>query len=252
MVELFYQGKDMKKLHIISFLAIQCITFSIDAEISPHVLTFFIRPLPITHKKLTPDKAEKTIKSPEKIMKALIKKELNELHVHAGIYVSYQGFFAVSDMNGQVVFPRKTAEDKLHFIVTEDVKAVPVDPLRDTTLLGFVPDPNAELQHFVYERRQDPETELYSWVVNEEPLPKAKRIPAEAIVLFANPKHIIVPVGSSHTNESENLVLPDIFTTHNLNSALNALRFFKIRHYFAPVKVEYKFNPDGYQQRIRN
>jgi hypothetical protein len=240
----------MKKLHIVSLLYFQCITFYLQAEITPHIITFFIRPLPATYKAPDRAKAEKTLSSPGNVVKTLIKKELNTLYLYSGIYASYAGHFSVSDMNGQITFPRKTTGNTLHFIVTEDIKAVPVNPLNDKTILGFVANPKAALQHYVYERRKDPETELYSWIVTEEPLDTKKRIPADAIVLFANPKHVIAPVGSSHTLDTEHLVLPDIFITPNLNSALNALRFFKIRHYFAPVKVEYKFIPDGYQQRI--
>lgn len=240
----------MKKLHLLSSFFFQCTIFSMVAEISPHIITFFIRPLPPAYKEPDPAKLERSISSPEKIVKTLIKKEINTLHLYSGIYASYSGHFAVSDMNGQITFPRKTAGPRLHLIVTEDVKAVPVDPLNNKTLLGFLPDPKAALQYYHYERKQDPETELYSWIVTEEPFIKNKRIPVDAIVIFAHPRHVIVPMGTTHTTDSENLVLPDIFTTHNLTSALNALRFFKVRHYFSPVKIEYKFQPDGYQQRI--
>jgi hypothetical protein len=244
------RGQGMKQLHIVSILYVQCIIFSLQAEITPHIITFFIRPLPATQKEPTIERAEKTLSSPGNIVKTLIKKEINALQLYSGIYAAYAGHSAVSDANGQITFPRKTPGNTLHFIVTEDIKAVPVNPLNNKTILGFVPNVKAPLQHFIYERRQDPETELYSWNVSEAPLDTKKRIPADAIVLFANPKHIIAPIGSSHTLDSEHLMLPDIFVTPNFNSALNALRFFKIRHYFAPVKAEYKFIPDGYQQRI--
>ncbi len=242
----------MKKLHLLSLLFFQCTIFSIVAEIPPHIITFFIRPLPPAYKEADLAKLERSISSPEKIVKTLIKKEINTLHLYSGIYSSYGGTFAVSDMNGQVAFGRKTPGPRLHLIVTEDIKAVPVNPLRNKTLLGFVPDPKAALQYYHYERKQDPETELYSWIVTEEPFAKNKRIPVDAIIIFAHPRHIVVPIGTTHTTESENLVLPDIFTTHNLTSALNALRFFKIRHYFSRVKIVYKFQPDGYQQRVSN
>lgn len=242
----------MKKYSLLSFFLFQCTTISVIAEISPYVITFFIRPLPLTYRPINPDKAERTISSAQKIIKTLIKKEINELHLYSGIYVNYAGMFAVSDMNGQVTFSRKAAEPKLHLLVTEDLKAAPLNPHNNKTLLGFLPDPKAPLQYYAYERKLDPETELYSWVVTEEPFPKNKRVPLDTIVIIANPKHIVVPMGTTHAIESENLILPDIFTTHNLNSALNALRFLKLRQYFAPVKMEYKFIPDGYQQRLQS
>ena len=212
-------------------------------QISPHIITFFIRPLPASLRLSSEQKAD--LSSPLK------EKKMHPRFLHTGIYVSYAGTFGKSDTDGQVIFERKTPEVKLNVLITEDVNAVPVDPLNNKTIYGFALDPNAQSQHYLYERLQDPETELYSWHVTQIPLPKSKRIPYDTIIIFANPKHIVVPLGSTITLLSENFVLPDFYATESHFSAENALRFLKIRHYFSPVRFDYKFIPDGFQQRLR-
>ena len=63
---------------------------------------------------------------------------------------------------------------------------------------------------------------------------------------------MVVPLEDTITLSGENFVLPDFFTTKNLSSSTNALRFLKIRQYFAPVKFEYTFFPEAYQKMIKS
>lgn len=225
---------------------------SVAGQVTPHVITFFIRPIP-EPKKEALEAAAARQKKPAgvgKILKTIVHKTLTFLN--SGIYVSYAGGVATTDVDGQVMFERKTPELKLRVLITEDIKAVPVDPLIHKTLYGFVIDPKAYAQQYLFERLQDPETELYEWHVSQISVPKAKIIPYDTIIIFANPKHLIAPIGKTNTIYSENFVLPDFFTTESHNPVANAFRFLKIRHYFAPVKFDYKFFPEEYQQKIRS
>ena len=78
-----------------------------------------------------------------------------------------------------------------------------------------------------------------------------KRIAPDTLIIFAQPKNIIVPLGKTATSLTENLVLPDFYATKQNKSAANAFRFLKLRHYFAPVKFDYKYQ-SMYQQKIAN
>ncbi len=223
-------------------------------QTTPHIITFFIRPLPAAYKseEEATKKIAEQLATPGKMLKSMIKKQLSPILFYSGIYVAYAGAFTHSNANGQVLFERSTPEPELHILITEDMKAIPVNPLNDKTLYGFAIDPKAESAQYLFKRIQDPETELYFWNVTPEPIHEKKRITSDTLIMFAQPKNIIVPIGSTATPLSENFVLPDFYATQKNKSAANAFRFLKIRHYFAPVTFEYKFLPDGYQQKIAN
>ncbi len=241
--------------HCAWILVITLMIGSLDGQKSPHVISFFVRPLPAYP---TPEQ-EKTVEhhkkqrtqDPDSVLTSIINKELNTNFLHSGIYISYAGVATRTNIDGQIVLERKTPDTKLNVIITEDLKPVPVDPLNDKTIYGFIVNPKAQVQQYQYELLQDPETEMYSWNVTEIPLPTKKRIPYDTIIIFANPKHIVVPVGSTATMTGENLVLPDMYVTPRHSASANALRFLKIRQYHAPVRFEYKFLPEQYQKIIR-
>lgn len=242
----------MTKSIVLFFLTlIYCTINSINAEIAPYIITLFIRPLPSGYKQ---DKSNgvKKFTSPHDILDNVIHKQLNLNNLHSGIYASYAGFVDRSDQNGELRFPKKVTSDKLHLLITEDIKAVLVDPIRRKTISGFVIDPNVESRYYLLSREKDPETDLTSWNIKEEKLMPGKKLPYDTITIFSNPNDIIVPLGNIVTTDSQNLVLPDIYVDKDLNSTLNALRFLKIRHFFAPIKTVYNFKPDIYQERINH
>lgn len=217
---------------------------------NPYVISFYLRSLPEMPKEQSAEKLAKQLQTPGKILKSILKSELHPFLLYSGVYVAYLGTFTRSTADGQVIFERLTPEAKLHILITEDVKAVPVSH-GDKTLSGFVVDPKVPSAQYLFERVKDPETGLFVWHVTAEPVNKNKRISADTLTIFANPKTVIVPLGSTPTSLSENLVLPDLYLTlPSSKSAVNALRFLKVRHYFAPIKFEYRFPPNAYQQEI--
>ena len=196
------------------------------AQTAPHVISFFIRPLPATFK--PSEKKQKIaheVKTPGKILKSVVKKTLRPILFYSGIYAAYAGNFTHSTTDGQVLFERSTPEAVLHVLITEDMKVIPVNPINDKTVYGFAIDPKAESAQYIFERVQDPETELDYWKVSPEPIRKKKSIAPDTIIIFAQPKTIIVPVGKTATNLSENLILPDFYATKQNKSAANAFRF---------------------------
>ena len=230
-------------------------TSSTLAQTTPHIISFFIRPLPaleLTQEERTSadQKAKKQLDTPGKILKSITKKELSPRLFYSGIYVAYAGTFTHSNPLGEVIFERTSPEAKFHLLVTEDLKSVPIDAYSSKTLYGFAPDPASDSELYLFERLQDPETGSYTWYVTHEPLKKHKLLPIDTIIIFADPKQLIVPIGSTDTTMSENFTLPDFYITQRNGIAVNALRFLKMRHYFAPVKFEYTFKPDDIQQKI--
>ncbi len=237
-------------LRILSFLFV---SGTVLGQVSPHVITFFVRPLPSAPSTAITRfiEEQKKLMGPETKMPPIMSTIVGLPFMLAGTYASYAGTITHSDRNGQILFLRKSPDAKLNVLVTESIKPIPVDPLHPKTLFGFEVDKDAAAQMYLFERLQDPETEQYAWHVKQVPFDKDKRIPYDTIIFYANPYHIIVPIGPSATTVSENFVLPDFYVTERYNSAYNALRFLKVRHYFAPVSFNYTYLPNEFQRTIK-
>lgn len=242
----------MKKKIVVSSIFLFFHQFSYSSQPAPYIITFFFRPLPkAQEQKLDKEKIEKAVSKPGKVVKQIINKEFR-LYPQSGIYVTYAGYLTHSDLQGQVSFSRKTGDQKLYILVSENIKEVPVNPLNKKTLSGFIISKNAQYRYYLLERKEEPETGIYSWQVSETELPQTDRIPINTIIIIANPKHIIIPIGTFSTIMSENLMLPDIYVSPNIQSAFNIVRFLRIRYYFGPVKYKFNFKPQEYQQRVAN
>lgn len=226
---------------------------TVQSQVSPHIITFFVRPLPTSPTEAITkalEERKRRTSHHDEILQPVLSKVLNLPFLHAGLYASYAGTITHSNADGQVLFERKSPEPKLMVLITDTLKPIPVDPLKPKTLLGFMVDPKSPAEQYSFNRLQDPETELYEWHVTSVPLTRNATIPYDTIIIYADPRNIIVPLGSTLTTDNENFVLPDLYVTEGYNSALNALRFLKIRHYFAPVTFNYTFLPDQYQKKI--
>ncbi len=232
-----------------------CMFFSpLWGQISPHVITFFVRPLPKEPSAAIAAYIEqqKAFLGPETKAPSVMSNLTHLPFKQAGMYASYGGTITHADPNGQIVFLRKNPEPKLHVLVTNNIKPIPVDPLNPKTLFGFEVDKDTPAQMYLVERLQDPETETYAWHVKPIPFDTTKRIPHHAIILYANPHHVVAPIGPTATTVSENFALPDFYVTEQYNSALNALRFLKVRHFFAPVAFNYSYQPSEFIRHIKS
>ena len=223
-------------------------------QVSPHVITFFVRPLPTAPSTAITKfiEEQKKFMGPDSKMPPILSTIVGLPFMLAGTTASYAGTITQADHNGQIVFLRKSTDAKLNVLVTESIKPIPVDPLNPKTLYGFEVAKDAAAQMYIFERLQDSETEQYTWYVKPATFDKSTRIPYDTIIVYANPYDIIVPLGPSSTTINENFVLPDFYVTERYNSAYNALRFLKIRHYFAPVTFNYTFLPGEFQRTIKN
>jgi hypothetical protein len=230
-------------------LLAQCITFSLNAEISPHIITFFIRSLPADIKPITHQQIAQKIGTPGKVTKSMIKKALHTQHIYSGIYVAYAGFVSRSDMHGQVIFPRKNSTPDLRLVVVPHLQAQPIAPDKPATITGFTIPKGTAYSSYIYRRIHDPLTQEYAWQVTQDNNPDTT-IVWDWLLIFAHPDNIVVTPGTFATIMGENLVLPTVYATSKLTSALNALEFLTIRQYFAPVKTKFTIIREGYQERV--
>jgi hypothetical protein len=240
------------KMQLLTICLISLVSYHVKSQVSPHVISFFVRPLPASPRtSLTKGNEEQTVSlAADEIVQKIVNQGRSLPFLRAGLYASYAGTITHSNADGQILFERKSPEPTLLVIITDTIKPIPLDPLKPKTVLGFTIDPKMPAEQYSFKRVQDPETELYTWHVTSVPLDRNSPIPYDTIIIYADPRSIIVPVGSTVTTYNENFFLPDFYVTEGYNSALNGLRFLKIRHFFAPVSFNYIFLPDQFQKKI--
>lgn len=228
-----------------------CLTFfnfnALFCQQIPYVITIFFKPLEKGPKDVSEAKLEKKFTVPGKAAKT-IAQQLALKYPASGIYASYLGYLGISDHTGQIIFPNKQIQNKLDILVTQAILPVPQSLNQRHTLRGFVVDPKARSEFYSLEKRPS-KTGVTSWFIEQKPVP-AKLINPDTIIILADPKNIIIPTGVYPTIDSGNLVLPDFYTTKDLNLTSEILRFFKFRHFFGPIEKKYAFDKTGYRERI--
>jgi hypothetical protein len=220
--------------------------FYINAQPTPYIISFFIRPIEKgPTKEITQQKLKKSTLN-HKTTKALLKKHFAVKHPTSGVFASYWGYLAISDANGQIIFPEKQIGSSIKLLITEGINPVPLSLGLPNLVRGFVVDPKLNSEYYVL--TQNSNTNMIDWRIERSNMP-SRLISHDTIIIFADPKNIIVP-SRSKTIKSENLILPDLYATKNLNVTYEILRLFKIKNFFTPIKKKYNFQTNSYQERI--
>lgn len=204
-----------------------------------NIITFFIRPYH-TLDDVTHEEFIDALQEPGKLARTLLK-SLVEVGHFQGVLASYMGYITTSDYTGQVTFPRLHPAPELNLLVTQMVEPV---MMLGATVYALERISSLPAQMYRISRKQDPETKLYYWDTQSKELPESRLIYLDTIILFAKPDNIIVPEGITLTDDSPMLVLPDIYAKRELNTAVEALRVLKIRHFFGPVRFNYSQQND--------
>lgn len=189
---------------------------------SSHVLTFFIDEYPnntlLERKKNSPH--------------TLYKNRKNN-----GIFCTYYGYKTISDANGQVTFPLKHNEKKVHILVMNDPK--PQFMLFNTIDHFIVPE-NIPYSYYSIEQKEDKRLKLFFWSTQEVPLEDDRHIPLDTIVIYAHPSEIYIPTGVSMTQEGGQLVLPTLYAKEHIKLSKNVIQFLDNSEFFAPIQHRLK------------
>lgn len=166
----------------------------------------------------------------------------------SGLYASYGGMIQVSDLHGEITFPRKHTGNSLYLVITTEI--IPITMFYNTVHHWEI---NPKLPATIYqlEQKKDKETNITYWEVSISSLPVNNILPIESIVIFAKPTNIYLPVGVYATSESSNLMLPDIYVKKGINVVENSLYVTALGHFFASVKKEIgKKEPKYYNFKV--
>lgn len=196
-------------------------------------ITFFFKPFHDV------EEIHQKIRQPGKLAKHTVRGIIQHAAI-AGILVTYAGYITASTYNGEIVLPRKHQKAAVTIVVTPEM--VPV-PLFENTISHWKLIPQAPVQMYSCSLQHDDKTGTYYWNTQEMSVPENSIIPLSALVITADPKNIVVNQGKTVTNETANLVLPDILVKKGINIIENSSYMLTIRHLFKPVVTEEKREP---------
>lgn len=196
-------------------------------------ITFFFRPF---HDM---EKVNKKIRKPGKLARHTVHGIVEHAPV-AGILVTYGGYVTTSSYNGEIILPRKHQKAAVTILITPEM--VPI-PLFENTILHWKLIPAIPAKMYSCEQKFHDKTGQCYWATQEIPLPEDGIIPLAAVIIVADPKNIVINSGETVTNETANLVLPDIQVKKGINIIENSSYMLTIRHLFKPVGTEEKREP---------
>lgn len=199
------------------------------------LLTFFYKEFPHI---IIPEKTEK------KVAKLSNSLHLSREHFKllsnnrvVGIFSTYYGFLAASDIHGQTIFPRWQRDQKVYVLVTEKISPI---MMAHNTVSHWELEEGTAAKLYLFEKVEDKETKILFWRATQEQLPVDSRVPQDAVTIFAHPKYVYIPLGITLAQESPHLILPDMFIKKGLNVTKDALYVLNLTHFFSLVPRWYK------------
>ena len=192
------------------------------------IISFFFRPLNDF------STINRAFKKPGKLAKYSAKAIIESAPV-AGIIATYGGYIASSNYNGEISFPRKHQNPAVTIIVTPEI--IPI-PLFENTILQWKLVPNVSAQLCTCELRYNDDKKQYYWNIEEGSLPDDGVIPLSAILIIAKPKNIVMTLGQTTTNDTANLVLPDVYVKKGIDITRNSAYMLTISHLFKVVHTQ--------------
>lgn len=183
--------------------------------------------------------SQERIKNPAKLAQHTVEGILDH-QITQGIFATYAGYIEVSNGHGQISFPRKHVDPSIHLIVTPVI--IPMLMIANTVHHWEIA-PGTPAAHYRFTRVQDPLTTLYSWNVVSEEHTDDLVIPVEAIVILTDPADLLIPTGSFPTNNTESLLLPDIFVKKGIKVTDHALYLLTVAQFFRPIGSRMQTRP---------
>lgn len=222
--------------YIVSPKAIIAFFLLSNSIFADEVITFFVRPYPQGNSGTGPRAFNCDLQQAGKIAEYCLQGGMRTTTV-AGIFFSYAGFLDITNINGQVLFPRKQVSDKFGFfeiglLITD--KLTPI-PIQNYIIDHWELETGTPADLYTIKRQWDKEARLFYWTISKAELPKNKVIPLTTIIMFAKPKYVYVPLGASVANADPNIILPDIFVKASIKSPTNALSLLGLRQFFGPI-----------------
>ena len=157
-----------------------------------------------------------------------------------GIFLTYAGFLSITNKIGQFAFPRKHHAPFVYVYVTESLTPI---MMMGNTVHHWKIDSNPSLTSLYRIERKENNTHEYTWEVQKIFPLTSDIIPLESLIVIANPADISITPGSSHTENTPNLTLPDFYVSAKFNNVDETLYLITISHLFGLLTTSEKHEP---------
>ena len=209
------------------------------------LITLFLKPYPVVSIPDASKKLANKLHRPGKIARNQSKNYLPP--PISGIFATYGGFLTVSDLQGEISFPRKHSKPFIYLIISERITPI---IMSGNTIHHWELQEGIPAAIYKIEQKIDPDTKINFWEITKEPAPANNQLPLESITLIADPKYIYIPLGITIFNPAPNLLLPDIYIKKGINLTENALYILNLTHYFGALLPIYKKDKDRYSRHL--
>lgn len=224
----------MNKTYIYA-LIYMCMMLCSTGIYADYKIIMFARSLPQVHTSFNLNQPQ-TLAHSKTIISNILQETLKS-HPVSSLCATYAGYVTFSSHDGQIAFPRKQQRESFNLIITPLIKPI---MMLGATVHHFELLPHMPASAYTVERKQDRDTGLYYWDVKVMQLPQNRILTLNSIVLFAQPCDIYVPLGITLTDETPQLLLPDIYVRNSFNVTSNALHTLTINHFFEQLRRIYK------------
>jgi hypothetical protein len=207
------------------------------------VITFFMKPYPIVADSEHAQYISNKLRQPGAIDRYMLH-GITKKDITSGIFSTYRGWLGLSNSNGQTTFPRKQEITTLYYLIADHITP---NIITGNTIHHWELEPDTPAIMYQIEQQKDRFAGIAYWETSQVDIPEDRVIPEQAIVIFARPKDIYVPLGASLVREDKpNLVLPDIYVKKGINIESSTLYVLNIRQFFSPVTIQEKPRDNGY------
>lgn len=177
----------------------------------------------------------------------LLQKERFFARTTTGIFASYGGFLTVSDIHGEVSFPRRHEKPSVTILVTDRITPMIMGGL---TINHWEREEGTPAILYRATRQKNAKTNKFEWIVKEEALPESVIVRPETIIIFADPSSIVVPSGVFPAEDTPNLHLPDLYVKAEIAVHPRTLYVINIKHFFGPIYPLYKKKETLFQRNL--
>jgi len=208
-----------------------------NALYATQLLTFFFKPYPaeLSHHKT--DKKLASLAKPGKLNREMIKLLVQKKV--AGIFSTYYGFLAISDLHGQTTFPLMHAKPLLYIAISQKISPI---TMAYNTIDHWEFVEGSPVALYSVEKKQDPGTKINYWKVSAAQQ-KNNIVPLDSVTILAHPKYFYVPEGISIIKDISQTVLPPIYVKPGVHITHDALYILNLIHFFSWVPHWFKQEP---------
>ena len=209
------------------------------------LITLFLKPYPVVSIPEASKKLVNKLHRPGKIARNQSKNYLAPSV--SGIFATYGGFLTISDLQGEISFPRKHSKPFIYLVISERITPI---IMSGNTIHHWELQEGVPSAMYKMEQKVDPDTKINFWEITQEPAPINNQLPLESITLIADPKYIYIPLGITTFKPVPFLLLPDIYIKKGINLTENALYILNLTHYFGALIPIYKKDKDRYSRYL--